>query len=183
MTYTPQSTSAAPAGTSGSTAESSATDGRSGGSELATRRGQDGAVDRDRPAGPLNTEAGRITVAEGVVQKVAGMACREVSGVHAMGSGTSRVFGAIRERIPGSGGPSVSQGVNVEVGESEAAVDVDIVVEYGARIADVGAAIQRNVKLAVESMTGLRVVEVNVTVDDVHLPEDDETPAAESRVS
>ncbi len=179
MTQSPHP--AAPAQSSAS-ADGPATDGRSAGSELATRRRNDPA-DGGRPAGPLSTEAGRITVAEGVVQKVAGMACREVSGVYAMGSGTSRVFGAIRERIPGSNGPSVSQGVDVEVGESEAAVDVDIVVEYGARIADVGAAIQRNVKLAVESMTGLRVVEVNVTVDDVHLPEDgDDKPAAESRV-
>lgn len=152
-------------------------------SEVAKRRRDDAAHSDSKPEGPLNTRDGKITVAEGVVQKVAGMACREVSGVYAMGSGTSRVFGAIRERIPGSSGPSVAQGVSVEVGESEAAVDVDIVVDYGARIADVGAAIQRNIKQAVEGMTGLRVVEVNVTVDDVHLPEDEDNTAAESRVS
>jgi uncharacterized alkaline shock family protein YloU len=74
--------------------------------------------------------------------------------------------------------------VGVEVGESQAAVDLDIVVEYGVSIADLGRSIQRNVKQAVERMTGLEVVEVNVNVDDVYLPgstdSDDSTP---SRVS
>ena len=74
------------------------------------------------------------------------------------------------ERIPGSSGPSVAQGVGVEVGETEAAVDLDIVVEYGVGIAELGRSIQRNVKQSVERMTGLRVVEVNVAVDDVYLP-------------
>ena len=79
---------------------------------------------RDR----LATGDGQISVAEGVVQKIAGKACREVSGVHSMGTGSARAFGALRERIPGSSGPSVAQGVGVEVGETEAAVDLDIVV-------------------------------------------------------
>ncbi|GAA2593461.1 Asp23/Gls24 family envelope stress response protein [Dactylosporangium fulvum] len=130
----------------------------------------------------LTTEEGKISVAEGVVQKIAGIACREIGGVHAMGAGGSRAFGAIRERIPGSTGPNVAQGVGVEVGESEAAVDLDIVVEYGVSIADLGRGIQRNVKQAVERMTGLEVVEVNINVDDVHLPESGEGQD-ESRVS
>jgi uncharacterized alkaline shock family protein YloU len=130
----------------------------------------------------LNTDDGRISVAEGVVQKIAGIACRGVSGVHAMGSGGARAFGAIRERIPGSPGPNVAQGVGVEVGETEAAIDLDIVVEYGVSIADLGRGIQRNVKSAIERMTGLSVVEVNVSVDDVHLPESGDD-RSESRVS
>ena len=135
---------------------------------------------RDR----LATGDGQISVAEGVVQKIAGKACREVAGVHAMGTGSARTFGAIRERIPGSSGPSVSQGVGVEVGETEAAVDLDIVVEYGVSIADLGRSIQRNVKQSVERMTGLRVVEVNVSVDDVYLPStDDADQDTSSRVS
>jgi uncharacterized alkaline shock family protein YloU len=135
---------------------------------------------RDR----LATGDGQISVAEGVVQKIAGKACREVSGVHAMGTGSARTFGAIRERIPGSSGPSVAQGVGVEVGETEAAVDLDIVVEYGVSIADLGRSIQRNVKQSVERMTGLRVIEVNVSVDDVYLPStDDADQDTSSRVS
>ena len=124
---------------------------------------------RDR----LATAEGQITVAENVVQKIAGKACREVGGVHAMGTGGTRAFGAVRERIPGSTGPNVAQGVGVEVGEKEAAIDLDIVVDYGVSIAELGRSIQRNVKQSVERMTGLRVVEVNISVDDVYLPSDD----------
>jgi uncharacterized alkaline shock family protein YloU len=108
------------------------------------------------------------------VQKIAGIACREISGVHAMGASTSRAFGAVRERIPGSSGPNVAQGVGVEVGETQAAIDLDIVVDYGVSIADLGRSIQRNVKQAVERMTGLEVVEVNVNVDDLYLPGSDD---------
>lgn len=133
---------------------------------------------RDR----LATGDGQISVAENVVQKIAGKACQEMGGVHAMGTTGARAFGSLRERIPGSSGPNFSQGVGVEVGETEAAIDLDIVVEYGVSIAELGRSIQRNVKQAVERMTGLRVVEVNIAVDDVYLPTDgdQDTP---SRVS
>jgi uncharacterized alkaline shock family protein YloU len=135
---------------------------------------------RDR----LANDDGQITVAEGVVQKIAGKACREIAGVHAMGVSGARAFGALRERIPGSSGPNVSQGVGVEVGETEAAIDLDIVVDYGVAIAELGRSIQRNVKQSVERMTGLRVVEVNVAVDDVYLPtDDDDQQSAPSRVA
>jgi uncharacterized alkaline shock family protein YloU len=140
-------------------------------------RDEKGRLRHDR----LTTDEGRINVAQSVVQKIAGMACREIAGVYSMGSGTSRTFAAIRERIPGSAGPSVSQGVGVEVGETQAAVDLDIVVDYGANIAELGRSVQRNVKQSVEQMTGLDVVEVNVNVDDVHLP-DEEQPSP-TRVS
>jgi uncharacterized alkaline shock family protein YloU len=134
---------------------------------------------RDR----LATDDGHISVAESVVQKIAGKACREIAGVHSMGTSGSRAFGAIRERIPGSTGPNVAQGVGVEVGETEAAIDLDIVVEYGVSIAELGRSIQRNVKQSVERMTGLRVVEVNIAVDDVYLPTDGDQDTAPSRVS
>jgi uncharacterized alkaline shock family protein YloU len=131
----------------------------------------------------LATGDGQISVAEGVVQKIAGKACREISGVHSMGTGSARTFGALRERIPGSSGPNVAQGVGVEVGETEAAVDLDIVVEYGVGIAELGRSIQRNVKQSVERMTGLRVVEVNVAVDDVYLADPDDEDVTSSRVA
>ena len=139
----------------------------------------------DAPVSPprLQSDQGRISVAENVVQKIAGMACREVSGVHRMGTSSGRAFGALRERIPGSSGPNVAQGVGVEVGETQAAIDLDIVVEYGVSIADLGKSIQRNVKQSVERMTGLEVVEVNVNVDDVYLPSDDQQQDAPARVS
>jgi uncharacterized alkaline shock family protein YloU len=128
------------------------------------------AVAQDR----MNTGDGQISVADNVVQKIAGTACREIAGVHAMG-----------DRIPGSSGPNFAQGVGVEVGETEAAIDLDIVVDYGVSIAELGRSIQRNVKQAVERMTGLRVVEVNIAVDDVYLPGDgdDDQDSTPPRVS
>ena len=146
---------------------------------VATTKASDETKDR------LSTSDGTITVADTVVQKVAGMATREINGVHSMGSGSggSRAFGALRERIPGSSGPNVSQGVGVEVGETEAAVDLDIIVEYGVSVAEVARSIQRNVKQSVERMTGLKVVEVNVSVNDIYLPSDDDQDDSPSRVS
>jgi uncharacterized alkaline shock family protein YloU len=125
-----------------------------------------------------DTAQGRTTIAASVVQKIAGIAAREISGVYAMGGGVSRAFGAIRERIPGSGaGASNIAGVQVEVGEKQAAVDLDIVVEYGASIVELARAVRRNVITAVERMTGLEVIEVNIAVNDIHLPDDDEPDA------
>jgi len=122
---------------------------------------------------------GRTTIAASVVQKIAGIAAREISGVYSMGGGVSRAFGAIRERVPGGGtGASNIAGVQVEVGEKQAALDLDVVVEYGVSIVDLARAVRRNVITAVERMTGLEVIEVNITVTDIHLPgEDDEAPA------
>lgn len=129
-------------------------------------------------AGALVTEQGKTSIADTVVSKIAGIAAREISGVHDLGGGAARAVGALRERIPGSR-TNLSQGVAVEVGEHQAAVDLDIVAEYGVAIADLAAAIRRNVVDAVERMTGLEVTEVNITVHDVFLEseESDEEPA------
>ena len=142
-----------------------------------------------RPAAPsvaatlksseLVTDHGRTSIADSVVQKIAGVAANEVSGVYKLGGSAARAFGAIRERIPGSGGPAVTQGVSVEVGERQAAVDLALVVEYGVSIIDLTAAVRRNVLNSVERMTGLEVTEVNITVDDIHLPGDDEDDTTE----
>ncbi|MET8813474.1 Asp23/Gls24 family envelope stress response protein [Streptomyces sp. NPDC004549] len=121
---------------------------------------------------------GRTTIADGVVEKIAGMAARDVVGVHAMGSGLARTFGAVRDRVPG-GSKAVTRGVKAEVGEVQTALDLEIVVEYGYSIGDVARAVRENVVAAVERMTSLEVVEVNIAVSDVKLPdeEDDEEPA------
>lgn len=121
----------------------------------------------------LKTDQGNTTVADNVVQKIAGLAAREVSGVYELGGGAARAFGALRERIPGAS-QSIGQGVAVEVGELQAAIDLDLVTEYGAPIAEVSRAVRRNVISAVEGMTGLQVTEVNIAVNDIHLPSDDE---------
>ena len=145
-------------------------------------------------AGPsdLQTSKGNTTIADGVVQKIAGVSAREVSGVYALGGGTARTIGAIRDRIPGSS-QSVGQGVAVEVGERQAAIDdrnvhllmtarLDLVAEYGVSMVELSRAVRRNVISAVEGMTGLEVTEVNVSVNDVHLPSDDHEDAQEPRV-
>ena len=111
-----------------------------------------------------------------MVQKIAGRAAREISGVHGFGGGAGRTFGAITERIPGARA-TAGRGVTVEVGEKQAAIDLDIVVEYGVPIAALTQAIRRNVTGAVEQMTGLDVVEININVNDVHLADDGDDTA------
>jgi len=140
------------------------------------------AVSKTAGGSELISSQGKTSIADTVVQKIAGMATREVSGVYKLGGSGARALGALRERIPGSGGPSASQGVSVEVGERQAAVDLDVVVEYGVAIADVAEAVRRNVITAVSRMTGLEVTEVNVSVDDIHVPGDDAEDQEPARV-
>ena len=127
-----------------------------------------------RPTGghSLLTGQGRTSIADSVVEKIAGVAAREVSGVHEMGRGAARAFGTIKERLPVGSGPNVTQGVSVEVGERQAAVDIDLVVDYGVSIPDVSQAVRDNVIQRIERMTGLEVTEVNISVDDVFLGDD-----------
>ncbi|MCW2576680.1 MAG: uncharacterized protein JWR28_3044 [Modestobacter sp.] len=138
------------------------------------------AVATAAPSGLQSTQ-GTTTIAQDVVQKIAGLAAREVSGVYALGGGAARTLGALRERIPGAS-QSIGQGVSVEVGEKQAAVDLDIVTEYGAPIVDVARSVRRNVISSVEGMTGLQVTEVNISVNDIHLPTDDEGQQEPARV-
>lgn len=108
-----------------------------------------------------DTELGSIRIADEVVAIIAGLAATEIKGVAGMSGGLA---GGIAEML---GRKNLSKGVKVEVGEKESAVDLFIIVEYGVRIPDVAMQIQENVKSAIESMTGLRVVEVNVHVQGV----------------
>lgn len=124
---------------------------------------------------------GRTTIADSVAEKIAGMATREVPGIHNLGTGMARTIGGVRERMPG-GQPSVTRGVHVEVGERQAAVDLDVVVDYGYSIVDVAADVRVNVISALERMTGLEVVEVNVAVDDIDMPGDGDEQGDEQRV-
>ncbi|WP_079143834.1 Asp23/Gls24 family envelope stress response protein [Streptomyces luteocolor] len=133
-------------------------------------------------AGEPAATRGRTSIADVVVVKIAGMAAREIPGVYDMGGGLSRTIGAVRDRVPG-GRPNVGRGVKVEVGERQTAIDLDLVVEYGVPITDVAHDVRENVITAVERITGLEVVEVNVAINDVHLPDDDTADASgEARV-
>ncbi|SNX62968.1 uncharacterized alkaline shock family protein YloU [Streptomyces sp. TLI_55] len=124
---------------------------------------------------------GRTTIADGVVEKIAGIAAREVPGIHALGGGFTRTMGAMRDRVPG-GHASAGRGVKVEVGEKQTAIDLQVVVAYGVSITDLAAEVRENVIAAVERMTGLEVVEVNIAVSDVHLPDEDTQETLEGRV-
>lgn len=141
-----------------------------------------GAVDRKQDSTLASTH-GRTSIADAVVSKIAGIATREVSGVHDLGGGASRAVGQLRQRIPGAR-TNLSQGVSVEVGERQAAIDIDLVVDYDVAIADLSTAVRRSVIAAVEQMTGLEVTEVNIVVHDVFLDEDgDEDDGDSDRTS
>lgn len=148
-----------------------------------SKQGETGGKSQGRSGADLRPEErGRTTITDSVVEKIAGTAAREVPGIHSLGSGMARTFGAMRERVPGGGRPSVTRGVKVEVGERQTAVDLDVVVEYGVSIPAIAADVRGNVISAVERMTGLQVVEVNIVVDDVHLPDEEEEQGTEGRV-
>ena len=130
----------------------------------AVTRGGDGT-------GGLQSEKGQTTIADPVVSKVAGLAAREVGGVYELGGGVARALGAVAQRLPV--GDNASQGLSVEVGEKEAAIDLTVIVEYGESIPRVAQQIRENVVRRIEGITGLSVTEVNVAVNDLHLPGDD----------
>jgi uncharacterized alkaline shock family protein YloU len=152
------------------------------GREVAVKDRGDVAVDDRKDTGRLTTGHGRTSIADSVVQKIAGIATREVAGVHDLGTGSKRAVGTFRQRIPGSSGPNVAQGVSVEVGERQAAIDLDLVCDYGVSIVDLSHAVRRNVITSVEGMTGLEVTEVNIAVDDVFVESYDEAGSERGRV-
>jgi uncharacterized alkaline shock family protein YloU len=129
------------------------------------------AEDED-PTSPLRTGRGDTTIDDAVVTKVAGIAAREVGGVHALGGGAVRAIGAMTQKV--GIGDERTQGVAVEVGEHEAAVDLTVVIEYGEPIPRVAEALRENVIKRIEGITGLAVTEVNIAVTDLHFPGDDQ---------
>ena len=156
-----------------STPASSTTTAASSSRNLTTTRGA---------GAQLVSEQGKISIADSVVEKIAGLAARSVSGVHAMGGKAGKTLSTIKSALPiGSDQPSPTQGVKVEVGERQAAVDLDLVVEYGVPIVDVASAVRQNVINQVQTMTGLEVTEVNVSVNDVYVG-GDEQPQEPPRV-
>jgi uncharacterized alkaline shock family protein YloU len=120
---------------------------------------------------PLQTERGNTIIQDTVVAKIAGIASGEVDGIR-MGSGASQTASNLLGSIPGVGGSSSqTQGVSVEVGQEEAAIDLTVTVEYGKSVPQLAEAVRHNVANRVESLVGLRVTEVNVAVNNVYFPE------------
>ena len=130
--------------------------------------------ERQQQESPLKTERGTTTLQDGVVSKVAGIAAQEVDGVRMGSGGTSQAVGSIMSAVPGVGGGSESRGVSVEVGEVEAAVDLSVTVEYGRTIHQIAEAVRSNVIRRVENLLGLRVTEVNITVNDIFFPQQEQ---------
>ncbi|MBJ7471379.1 MAG: Asp23/Gls24 family envelope stress response protein [Solirubrobacteraceae bacterium] len=130
--------------------------------------------------GPLVTDTGSTTIADGVVSKVAGLATREVAGVYDVGGGAARALGSAVAKV--GVGDRLTQGVSVEVGTREAAVDLTVVIEYGESIPQVTEAVRQNVIKRISGITGLTVTEVNINVTDLHFAGDDEDTSDESRV-
>jgi uncharacterized alkaline shock family protein YloU len=139
-------------------------------SEQTTDNGQ-----QQQQESPLKTERGTTMIQDGVVSKVAGIAAQEVEGVRMGSGGASQAVGNIMSAMPGVGGSqSESRGVSVEVGEVEAAVDLSMSVEYGRTIHQIAEAVRTNVIRRVENLLGLRVTEVNITVNDIFFPQQEQ---------
>ena len=137
---------------------------------------------RQQQDSPLQTERGGTRIEDSVVSKIAGIAAQEVDGVR-MGGGTSQAIGGLLSSVTGSstGGGSQSRGVSVEVGEVEAAVDATLTVAYGRSIPQVAEAVRRNIINRVENLVGLRVTEVNISVNDVFFPEQEQQQQQEQQ--
>ncbi|MFK4484284.1 MULTISPECIES: Asp23/Gls24 family envelope stress response protein [unclassified Curtobacterium] len=122
-------------------------------------------------AGSNSGVTGKTVIDDTVVSKVAGIAAREVNGVHSLGGGAARAIGAIRDAI---GQRDFGQGVKVEVGEKQVAADIVIVAEYPVSLQQVADGVRSSVARALEQIVGMEVAEVNVTVQDVFIPGDDD---------
>jgi uncharacterized alkaline shock family protein YloU len=118
-----------------------------------------------------STSTGKTVVDDTVVAKVVGIAAREVAGVHSLGNGAARAIGAIRGAM---GQRDLSQGVKVEVGEKQVAADITIVAEYPVPLQQVAEDVRSSVSRALEEIVGMDVAEVNVTIQDVFIPGDDD---------
>ncbi len=119
---------------------------------------------------PLQTDRGSTSIQDSVVSKIAGIAAQEVDGIR-MGSGASQTASGVRESITGSSSGGQTQGVSVEVGQEEAALDLTLTAEYGKSIPQLAEAVRRNVVNRVESLVGLHVTEVNITVSNIFFPQ------------
>ncbi|RPE77619.1 MULTISPECIES: Asp23/Gls24 family envelope stress response protein [unclassified Frondihabitans] len=126
-----------------------------------------------------STETGTTNINDAVVSKVAGIAAREVRGVHALGGGAGRAIGALRDRV---GQTNLAQGISVEVGETQVAVDVTLTAEYPVALQDLAENVRNAVGDAVENIVGMEVAEINVTIADVFVPSEDDDDDSDSRV-
>lgn len=122
--------------------------------------------------------AGTTVIVDSVIAKVAGIAARDVAGVHALGGGAARALGAIRDAMNQT---DLAQGISVEVGETQVAVDISIVAEYPTALQTVADNVRTAIYKAIRELIGMQVTEVNVTINDVHIPSDDDAAPSENK--
>lgn len=139
----------------------------------------DATTAKSTPVVPV-VSTGKTTIDDSVVAKVAGIATRNVPGVYAVGGGVSRAIGAIRDAMNQT---DRSQGVSVEVGERQVAVDITLVAEYPVSLQKVADDVRAAVYAAIEDIVGMDVTEVNVTINDVHIPGDDDNDDEAEKVA
>jgi len=137
---------------------------------------------QQRQESPLQTERGGTRIEDSVVAKIAGIAAQEVEGVR-MGGGTTQAIGGILSSVTGGGAGGQSRGISVEVGTVETAVDLTMTVEYGKPVPQIAEAVRRNVINRVENLVGLNVTEVNISVNDVFFPEQEQQQLEQQRLA
>lgn len=134
-------------------------------------------VDRLRNNAELLADRGTTTIANEVVEKIAGIAAREIPGVHDLGGDVARVFAAVKERIGLGEADEGNRGVNVRLDGRSATISITIVIEFGFVVYSVTEKVRAKVISSIENLLGLEVTEVNIVVDDVHV--DDSGPAGD----
>ncbi|MFI5907079.1 Asp23/Gls24 family envelope stress response protein [Dactylosporangium sp. NPDC051541] len=137
-------------------------------------------VDRLRNNAELTADRGTTTIADEVVEKIAGIAARKVEGVYDLGGDVARVFAAVRDRI-GLGDDEKengNRGVTVRLEGRNATVRVTLVIEYGYVVYSVAEKVRAQVIASVENLLGLEVTAVDIVVDDVHVDDQDKEPKA-----
>ena len=136
------------------------------------------------PAGSTSVikddDRGTTTITDNVVAKIVGIATVKVPGVYAVGGGAARAMGSIREVL---GQHDLGQGIKVEVGHTQVAVDLNLVVDYPHPLQEVAENVRDAVYGTIEDLVGMEVTEVNVVVSDIHIPEIDDVEAKGPRVS
>jgi len=137
----------------------------------AAKEAASNVVTRLRNNATLPADRGATRIADEVVQKIAGIAAREVPGVFDLGGDVARLFSAVRERLH-LGEESAAQGVSVKLEGKTAEIVVTIVLEFGFQVYSVTDKVREKVISSVENLLGLDVTSVDVAVDDVHIPED-----------
>lgn len=120
---------------------------------------------------PGDDGRGTTTIVDNVVEKIVGIATVAVPGVWAVGGGVARAIGSMRDAV---GQHNLTQGVQVEVGQTQVAVDLNLVVEYPYPLQEVAENVRDAVYGVIEELVGMEATEVNVTISDIHIPEADD---------